>query len=212
MANLQELPPSLVKDFPCVSASLLTIHRSYFIWSILVFLVFLSQGVGIVEKLWIKVWGEAYGSSTSSFMFNAFSSSGQEILAGGSHTHGMLHHHISHAELNLTTSTLPNAREHPFFYVGVYAAIGIGSAMIGVASSAVQYTGALKASRILFKYVGNVHYFGGLTIDNCTSRQLLVTVVRATFRFHDTTPQGRMLNRFGKVHFCFSERSVVKVL
>ncbi|KAG6914945.1 hypothetical protein DXG01_014339 [Tephrocybe rancida] len=42
-----------------------------------------------------------------------------------------------------------------------------------------QYTGALRASRILFK-------------------QLLVTVVRATFRFHDTTPQGRMLNRFGK--------------
>ena len=48
-------------------------------------------------------------------------------------------------------------------------------------------------------------------------RQLLVTVVRATFRFHDTTPQGkwytisildsfldfktkgRMINRFGKV-------------
>ncbi|KAJ7693236.1 P-loop containing nucleoside triphosphate hydrolase protein [Mycena rosella] len=27
---------------------------------------------------------------------------------------------------------------------------------------------------------------------------LLVSVVRATFRFHDTTPQGRMLNRFGK--------------
>ncbi|KAG6905178.1 hypothetical protein DXG01_004393 [Tephrocybe rancida] len=42
-----------------------------------------------------------------------------------------------------------------------------------------QYMGALRASRILFK-------------------QLLVTVVRATFRFHDTTPQGRMLNRFGK--------------
>ena len=48
-------------------------------------------------------------------------------------------------------------------------------------------------------------------------RQLLVTIVRATFRFHDTTPQGkcytisileschdfksegRMINRFGKV-------------
>ena len=52
-------------------------------------------------------------------------------------------------------------------------------------------------------------------------RQLLVTVVRATFRFHDTTPQGklctisilesspdfetqgRMTNRFGKVRFNF---------
>ncbi|KAG6881440.1 hypothetical protein C0995_001885, partial [Termitomyces sp. Mi166 len=42
-----------------------------------------------------------------------------------------------------------------------------------------QYTGALRASRILF-------------------RRLLETVVRATFRFHDTTPQGRLLNRFGK--------------
>ena len=52
-------------------------------------------------------------------------------------------------------------------------------------------------------------------------RQLLVTVVGATFRFHDTTPQGkwftifilelslkfltegRMINRFGKVQFVF---------
>jgi len=43
----------------------------------------------------------------------------------------------------------------------------------------VQYTGALRASRVLFK-------------------QLLVSVVRATMRWHDTTPQGRMLNRFSK--------------
>ncbi|KAG6840544.1 hypothetical protein C0991_005904 [Blastosporella zonata] len=73
----------------------------------------------------------------------------------------------------------PRAIEHPLFYVGVYASIGLVNVLIGVASMVAQYTGALRASRILF-------------------RQLLVTVVRATFRFHDTTPQGRLLNRFGK--------------
>jgi len=49
---------------------------------------------------------------------------------------------------------------------------------VSLCSAAAQYTGALRASRLLFK-------------------QLLVSVVRATFRFHDTTPLGRMLNRFG---------------
>lgn len=53
----------------------------------------------------------------------------------------------------MSVNSLPDAREHPLFYVGIYAAIGMGSAFIGVASSATQYTGALRASRILFKYV-----------------------------------------------------------
>lgn len=51
------------------------------------------------------------------------------------------------------------------FYVGIYAAIGIANALASVLSVIAQYTGALRASRILFK-------------------QLLETVVRATFRFH----------------------------
>lgn len=66
---------------------------------------------------------------------------------------------------------LPSAREHPLFYISVYAAVGIGSAFVGVLSAIVQYTGALRASRVLFM-------------------QLLVSVVRATMRWHDTTPQG----------------------
>ncbi|KAF9025817.1 multidrug resistance-associated ABC transporter [Hymenopellis radicata] len=149
---------------------------SYFIWSILLILVFFNQGLSIVEKLWIKFWGEAYGKATASFMFRSASSHDQEIMTGA-FSQGLLHHHSPGPVYS--TSALPDAREHPLFYVGVYAAIGIGSAMVGVASSAAQYTGALRASRTLFK-------------------QLLGTVVRATFRFHDTTPQGRILNRFGK--------------
>ncbi|KAF8696577.1 hypothetical protein AX14_001503 [Amanita brunnescens Koide BX004] len=69
--------------------------------------------------------------------------------------------------------------EHPMFYVGIYTAIGLPGALVSVFSVTAQYTGALRASRVLFK-------------------QLLATAVRATFRFHDTTPQGCMLNIFGK--------------
>lgn len=82
------------------------------------------------------------------------------------------------------------------FYVGIYSAIGVGTAIVQVTSNTVQFTGAIRASRILFQ-------------------RLLNAVVMATVRFHDTTPAGktfsqcmrdalidrslgRMLNRFSK--------------
>ena len=68
----------------------------------------------------------------------------------------------------------PDAHERPLFYVGVYGAIALATGLFGVLSSIAQYTGALKASRTLFK-------------------QLLVAVVRATMRWHDVTPQGWFL-------------------
>lgn len=74
---------------------------------------------------------------------------------------------------DLPTISLPDANKHPLFYIGVYAALGLGSALVGVLSAIVQYTGALRASKVLFV-------------------RLLVTVVRATMRWHDTTPQGTL--------------------
>jgi ABC-type multidrug transport system fused ATPase/permease subunit len=79
----------------------------------------------------------------------------------------------------------PDAHQHPLFYVGVFAAIGFATVAVGILAAAAQYTGALRASRILFK-------------------QLLVGVVRATMRWHDVTPQGRMLNRFSKVRIWYT--------
>jgi hypothetical protein len=45
----------------------------------------------------------------------------------------------------------PDAMTHPYFYIGIFAAIGLGTAMSNVLSVTAQYTGALRASRILFK-------------------------------------------------------------
>lgn len=74
----------------------------------------------------------------------------------------------------------PDPTEHPLYYVGIYAAICFASAFFITVANIVQYIGAVRASKTLF-------------------RRLLLSVVRATFRFHDTTPAGRLLNRFGKV-------------
>jgi hypothetical protein len=91
-------------------------------------------------------------------------------------------HHLTHTIHGLQSISspgapifnFPSAREHPLFYISVYAALGLGSAFLGVLASIVEYAGAIRASKVLFN-------------------QLLISVVRATMRWHDTTPQGRLL-------------------
>ena len=45
----------------------------------------------------------------------------------------------------------PNALEYPLFYVGIYAAIRLGSVSIDVCSVFAKYKGSLRASTILFE-------------------------------------------------------------
>lgn len=97
--------------------------------------------------------------------------------------HDYQHYSNSYFHVNTTgfgPITLPDVHEHPLYYVGIYGLIGFATAAVGILSISIQYTGALKASRSIF-------------------RKLLTGVVRATMRWHDVTPAGRMLNRFGKV-------------
>ncbi|KAL4065666.1 hypothetical protein V8B97DRAFT_2010327 [Scleroderma yunnanense] len=157
---------------------------SYWTWCILAVLVACSQTLGVVEKLWVREWGQAYGpvlsAMPSMFMSSALKEN-EALMNGYMPYHDTLH--ISSYPYLYTRSLwwfdLPNANEHPLFYVGVYGAIGLTGAIVGIFASAVQYTGALRASRLLFQ-------------------RLLNAVVLATMRWHDITPQGRMLNRFGK--------------
>ncbi|KAL0951671.1 hypothetical protein HGRIS_008350 [Hohenbuehelia grisea] len=153
---------------------------SYWIWVCMLLLLVLSQFLSVGEKVWIKVWGEAYESLPLHYLpFRYFSSADHELLSDGYvplHGHFQSSHRV---DVWRITREWPRALEYPLYYIGVYAAIGLASGLTTVLAVVVQYTGALRASRIIFE-------------------QLLGTVVRATFRFHDTTPQGRMLNRFGK--------------
>ncbi|KZS94266.1 hypothetical protein SISNIDRAFT_454002 [Sistotremastrum niveocremeum HHB9708] len=155
---------------------------AYWVWCILFLFIAATQLLGVGEKLWISVWGDAYKDNSTSPVLYMHSASAVDME--GLAQHPMTNFHIVknsdyYSSPVNTWTKLPSALEHPLFYVGIYAAIGFGGALFNVASNAVQYTGALRASRILF-------------------RQLLSSVVFATVRFHDTTPAGRILNRFSK--------------
>ncbi|KDR78083.1 hypothetical protein GALMADRAFT_245072 [Galerina marginata CBS 339.88] len=162
---------------------------SYWIWGVLAFMVFINQFLGLGEKLWIRTWGDAYRNETSAAFYYSHS---PVLLDSGEVQMNELYASSPSEQLGTHRTSLgsptisgifgiiwPDAAQHPFFYIGIYAGIGFAGAAVNALSIMAQYTGALRASRILFK-------------------RLLVSIVRATFRFHDTTPQGRILNRFGK--------------
>ncbi|KAJ7695669.1 hypothetical protein B0H17DRAFT_1158809 [Mycena rosella] len=127
----------------------------YWVWGTYVFLVAVVQLKGVGEKVWIKIWGEAYGDT-----------------AGGVYTYLSLGGDLSGLRFSpdFSSSGWPSAVQRYLFYVGIYAAIGFFGIAVHLLSVAMEHTGALTASRKLY-------------------RRLLESVVRATFRFHDTTPQ-----------------------
>ncbi|KAG6334903.1 hypothetical protein ID866_4184 [Astraeus odoratus] len=132
---------------------------SYWVWIILTLLVIFSQSMGVVEKLWIRAWGHAYGDGLE----NAVSPAASPTLPGNG---GAL----------IEGSSVSDS---PLYYIGIYAAIGFTTTCFSVAYASMQCFAALKASRSLFS-------------------RLLDRVVRATMHWHDTTPNGRILNRFSK--------------
>ncbi|KAF9235883.1 hypothetical protein BU15DRAFT_77487 [Melanogaster broomeanus] len=137
-------------------------------------------GLSVVDKLWIREWAQAYGNRVVMSLYapisNTFTESGTLVSTN------LILSHESHDYSSLSDaqfSSLPDANKHPMFYVAVWGMIGFVFVIVSVLSASVQYSGALRASRSMF-------------------HQLLHNVVRGTMRWHDTTPQGRILNRFGK--------------
>lgn len=139
--------------------------------------LFFLTTTSIRPHFFTKVWGEAYSHSNdtmSTYARQIYLPSGQEILLGhpyplptSAHVHSLLR------AVGSSHSKWPAAEEHPYYYVGIFAAISLSVALVNVVGAVLQYTGALRASRKLFE-------------------KLLVGVVRATMRWHDVTPQGEL--------------------
>lgn len=75
----------------------------------------------------------------------------------------------------LPIGRLPSAEEHPLFYVGIFACIGLGVVFINILGQITLAFGSYRGSKILFK-------------------SLLETVTFATMRWYDVTPTGEILN------------------
>jgi hypothetical protein len=139
-----------------------SIHsRGYFSWVVLLFLIVGYQGFGLVEKLWLKTWGEAYEVHNSSSLrahaltaaYSLSHHSLEDNLGEQQHVFGA-HYHIpaffgnisvAPAQFGNMSSThfedswdLPSANANPYFYVAVYAGIVFSAAVMATVNSTVQ--------------------------------------------------------------------------
>ena len=120
---------------------------SYWTWGILFTLVILTQILGLGEKFWIKVclapflihpivtdtsvkiWGGAYGEGSTvpmehfSYSYRAYAESQHVLDDGLAHFRGTTAVHAPTLPfMTMTIKFLP-APEHPYFYIGIQAAI-----------------------------------------------------------------------------------------
>ncbi|PVF92981.1 hypothetical protein CPB86DRAFT_768539 [Serendipita vermifera] len=143
----------------------------FLLWAFVILFEFLGSMMSIGERIWMQLWGEAYETKPA-FMGSNFLLLVQKVNRPSSPVGTLLSGQpVSYA--------LPSADEHPMYYVGVFALIGLLSIILEMVGSAVLVYGAYQASKSMF-------------------RQLLDSVTRATMRWHDTTPTGRILNRLSK--------------
>jgi hypothetical protein len=135
----------------------------------------------------MQTWGDSYTGNVSSLAlhtFKSFGASEHHSVDGLVSPHLFPHQsQVLFSSQSLTALKWPDANKHPLFYVGVYSAIGMTAGIASIASYNAQYAGALRASRRLFK-------------------ELLVVVVHATMRWHDTTPQGLFFTELLYLNHC----------
>lgn len=124
------------------------------------------------------IWGAAYKSGDveqSLVMLSSAASAAAEVPFALSRHLSVPHPHVHSLNISsplLSATALPRAQEHPLFYVGIYALIGVATGLTNLSMVTAQFVGGYRASRLLFK-------------------RLLVTVTRATMRWHVSNFQFR---------------------
>lgn len=121
---------------------------------LLLFLIVGYQGFALVEKLWLKTWGEAYEMHNASSLYTHPLAAAYHL---GHHSaeenlgdqHILAHSAVSVAPTLFGNSSvhsdlewrLPSANTNPYFYVGVYAGIVFAAAIMATVNSTVQVSG-----------------------------------------------------------------------
>ena len=137
-----------------------------------------TQLGSVASNVWIRQWANAYHTSSSesyAHRFHAFASYTMTQMQGWQSVP------VPHSRLSAVPniSTMSPYNVDVGYYLGIYALIGIVFVLICLSRELVLFWGSLRAS------------FG-------LHDRLLQSILRAKFRFFDSTPLGQMTNRFSK--------------
>ncbi|KAF9935900.1 hypothetical protein BGZ67_002885 [Mortierella alpina] len=169
-------------------------------WFILMVAFAVTRSIEVSESLWVREWANSYAPETAfgKFMFSSIASamgfSTKHLAASPiySDTQGFDSlpgfYDPALSVTNKTLSVMGMGPEYVMgtpdkhstdYYLFIYAMISICASLAHIVQTMIVLFGSLRAARLLYK-------------------KLLMAVVRAPLRFFDTTPVGRIMNRFSK--------------
>ena len=138
-------------------------------WALLFGAVIGSRSLDIAETWWVKIWTQTSNPSN----VNAMTTQAQRSFSS------MSFYIPSSTNSNIHSFDNESNTRGVKFYLLVYVLITSSNIIVGTLRFVFIYIGGLRASRNLYE-------------------NLLHRVFRAPLRFFDTTPVGRILNRFSK--------------
>ncbi|KAI5791332.1 P-loop containing nucleoside triphosphate hydrolase protein [Pyronema domesticum] len=149
---------------------------------VLVVAIFLLQQVGsVATSVWIRQWAAKYetsASSNTSFVHSA--NVGAASFAGtGCSATGSCVFALPTLAPSSEIGIASNSGVNVWYYLSMYALLAFAYVFLSFLREVIVFAGSLKASR-------DIH------------NQLLHNVMRAKGRFFDSTPLGRIMNRFSK--------------
>jgi ABC-type multidrug transport system fused ATPase/permease subunit len=149
-------------------------------WFAVLGLFCVAQAGVLAQDYWIKVWSAAYGhgreqddTANSTTALGVFSSHSAGYSVAGQQTNFISFYT---APVYQAMEDIP-APVDVTYYLGVYVLIGVVALFMTSFRTYILFTGSLNASR-------RIH------------SKLLDRILRAKIRFYDTTPLGRIVNRF----------------
>jgi len=145
-------------------------------WAGLTVLFFIREVVDIGQNAWLAIWSNRMAEATGAFAVRSFQAVTPEPVALALYS---AFAPVNGGDHDSATMALfgDGEKVNVNYYLGIYVMLSLGTMMLAAATNYYVVIGGLRASKVLHQ-------------------ELLRKITRAKVRFFDTTPIGRIVNRF----------------
>ncbi|KAJ2567522.1 hypothetical protein IW140_004430 [Coemansia sp. RSA 1813] len=155
-------------------------------WGYLISILLVSEAIVALRSYWIKLWVASAGSNVSDFSIL----SGSSLALGSAESPAYASRYLlwlsplipRSNSLNgdgIMSSNMLSSHHSSMYWLGIYTLFGL----VSVAWSVILWYSL---------------FTGTITMARRMHRQLIRTIVHAAPRFYDSTPVGRIINRFSR--------------
>ncbi|KAJ2007332.1 Transporter of the ATP-binding cassette (ABC) [Coemansia thaxteri] len=156
------------------------------LWAVLTVLFLLTQGLQVAQDWWLREWAASYGKHTGDLVGRGQLVSPLAPVGGGGSEAPLVSSQLLWTANSLGAPGVSrqlvaadDGKVNLSYFIGIYVLIAVASTVTILGRSLLEFWSSLKASKTIHE-------------------RLLHTILRAPVRFFDTTPAGRLINRFSK--------------